>query len=88
MKAGQVSTSCFSRQTPRPEGSDGGDRSEKGTSWPHYYDGKGWEQNPYAPFYGITGIPAMFLLDKSGRLVSTDARGPKLEKEVKEHLGL
>jgi thiol-disulfide isomerase/thioredoxin len=62
--------------------------AQKGTSWPHYYDGKGWEQNPYAPFYGITGIPAMFLLDKSGRLVSTDARGPKLEKEVKEHLGL
>lgn len=62
--------------------------AQKGTAWPHYYDGKGWDQNPYAPFYGITGIPAMFLLDKSGRLVSTDARGPKLEKEVKEHLGL
>ncbi len=61
--------------------------AQKGTPWPHYYDGKGWDQNPYAPFYGITGIPAMFLLDKSGRLVSTDARGPKLEKEVKEHLG-
>jgi thiol-disulfide isomerase/thioredoxin len=62
--------------------------AQKGTAWPHYYDGNGWDQNPYAPFYGITGIPAMFLLDKSGRLVSTDARGPKLEKEVKEYLGL
>ncbi len=61
--------------------------SEHTLPWPQHYDGQGWK-NEYAVHYGITGIPAMFLLDKSGRLVSTDARGAKLEAEVKKHLGL
>ena len=62
--------------------------AEKGTPWPHYYDGKGWDKNPYAPFYGITGIPAMFLLDKEGKLVDTSARGARLEPLVKKLLDL
>jgi thiol-disulfide isomerase/thioredoxin len=53
--------------------------------WPQYFDGKYW-QTDISVKYGITGIPAMFLLDKSGRLVSTAARGPKLEEEVKRYL--
>jgi FKBP-type peptidyl-prolyl cis-trans isomerase 2 len=53
--------------------------------WPQYYDGTYWA-NPYGRKYGIRGIPAMFLLDKHGMVVSTNARGPKLEKEVKRLL--
>ena len=55
--------------------------------WPQHYDGLGWK-NHYAVHYGITGIPAMFLLDKTGRLAATDARGEKLESEVKRLLEL
>jgi len=53
--------------------------------WPQYYDGTYWE-NPFGKRFGIKGIPAMFLLDKEGRLVSTNARGKKLESEVRRLL--
>jgi len=36
--------------------------------------------------YTISGIPAMFLLDQHGMLVSTNARGEKLGAEVKRLL--
>ena len=55
--------------------------------WPQYYDGLYW-QNVYGKKYGIRGIPAMFLLDKDGMVISTNARGPKLAAEVKRLLGL
>lgn len=49
--------------------------------WPQYFDGK-WMKNEISTAYMITSIPAMFLLDKSGRIVTTQARGEALEKEV------
>ena len=55
--------------------------------WPQYMDGRGFKTE-FAARYGITAIPAMFLFDQQGRIVSTDARGPKLEAEVKRLLGL
>ncbi len=55
--------------------------------WPQYFDGKGWG-NDVAKSYAITGIPAMFLLDQKGNIVTTNARGEKLEAEVKRLLGL
>lgn len=55
--------------------------------WPQHFDGKYWK-NEIAVKYGINGIPAMFLIDPEGRLVSTAARGPKLEAEVKRLLNL
>jgi thiol-disulfide isomerase/thioredoxin len=55
--------------------------------WPQYYDGLYWN-NTYGKLYGIRAIPAMFLLDKNGLIVSTNARGAKLEQEVKRLLGL
>ncbi|MBK8857986.1 MAG: TlpA family protein disulfide reductase [Opitutaceae bacterium] len=55
--------------------------------WPQYFDGKWWK-NDYAVKFGIQSIPAMFLLDKEGRIAATDARGEKLESEVKRLLGL
>jgi thiol-disulfide isomerase/thioredoxin len=53
--------------------------------WPQFYDGTYWA-NPFGKQYGIRGIPAMFLLDKQGMVVSTNARGAKLEAEVKRLL--
>jgi thiol-disulfide isomerase/thioredoxin len=58
-----------------------------GMPWPQYFDGKWW-QNDYAKQFGIESIPAMFLLDQEGRIVSTEARGPKLEAELKRLLKL
>jgi thiol-disulfide isomerase/thioredoxin len=53
--------------------------------WPQYFDGKYW-QNDLSTKYGITAIPAVFLLDQEGRVVSTDARGKRLEMELKRLL--
>jgi thiol-disulfide isomerase/thioredoxin len=55
--------------------------------WPQYYDGKWWK-NDISSKYAINGIPAMFLLDQEGRIVSTNARGEMLEREVKRLLKL
>lgn len=59
----------------------------KGMPWPQYFDGKHWE-NDIARRYAVSGIPAMFLLDKNGVVVTTNARGEKLEPEVRRLLGL
>jgi thiol-disulfide isomerase/thioredoxin len=55
--------------------------------WPQQFDGKWWK-NDYAVQFGIESIPAMFLLDQNGNVVSTEARGEKLEAEVKRLLGV
>ena len=46
---------------------------KNGMIWPQYFDGKGWE-NAISKKNGIDSIPAMWLLDKEGRVVTTDAR--------------
>jgi len=45
---------------------------DKGMAWPQYFDGKGWD-NEISSRFGIDAIPAMWLLDKKGMLVTTDA---------------
>jgi thiol-disulfide isomerase/thioredoxin len=55
--------------------------------WPQYFDGKYWQTEP-AVKYAVKAIPAMFLLDQNGKVVSTNARGELLEKEVKRLLKL
>ena len=42
---------------------------------------KGWKC-PVAQLYQVTAVPAMFLLDAEGRIVSDKARGEVLEQEV------
>jgi thiol-disulfide isomerase/thioredoxin len=59
---------------------------EKGMEWPQYFDGKGW-QNDFGKKYGIRGIPAIWLVNKKGELVTTYAGGdliPTLEKLLAE----
>jgi thiol-disulfide isomerase/thioredoxin len=55
---------------------------ERGMEWPQYFDGKGW-QNEISSKYGINSIPAMWLLDKKGMVVSTNARAGLEEKVAK-----
>jgi thiol-disulfide isomerase/thioredoxin len=57
--------------------------------WPQNYEGRKHNEggNTIASRFAITGIPAMLLLDKNGMIVSTNAQGPHLEKEVKRLLG-
>ncbi|HBJ87577.1 MAG TPA: hypothetical protein DDZ88_27715 [Verrucomicrobiales bacterium] len=52
--------------------------------WPQYFDGKGWD-NEISSRFGINSIPAMWLVDKEGKLVSTNVRG-RLEAEVEKLL--
>jgi thiol-disulfide isomerase/thioredoxin len=59
----------------------------EGTTWPQRFEGKGWKDS-MVKTYTISGIPAMFLLDQNGMLVSTNARGEKLGAEVKRLLKL
>ena len=44
-----------------------------GMTWPQYFDGKVW-QNDIATTYGVHSIPAMWLIDKKGMLVTMNAR--------------
>lgn len=57
---------------------------EHAMPWPQYFDGKYWE-NEISTRYGIHSIPAMWLVDKKGMMVSTEARG-SLEREVEKLL--
>jgi thiol-disulfide isomerase/thioredoxin len=61
--------------------------AKNGMAWPQYFDGLHWK-NPLYGRFAVTSIPAMFLIDKQGRLASTNARGEKLEAEVRQLLGL
>ncbi|MDB6005718.1 MAG: hypothetical protein JWR15_2705 [Prosthecobacter sp.] len=44
-----------------------------GMVWPEHYDGKGW-QNAFAVKFGINAIPAMWLIDQQGRVITKNAR--------------
>ena len=49
----------------------------KGMTWPQFFDGEGWE-NKLAAKYGITSIPATFLLNGEGKIIGRDLRGEAL----------
>ena len=56
-------------------------------SWPnHVSDLKGWSSSA-AALYGVTSIPASFLLDENGVIIATNLRGPALEQKLTEVLG-
>lgn len=46
---------------------------ENEMTWPQYYDGLGW-QNKIAKEFAIESLPAMWLVDKQGKLRDMDAR--------------
>jgi thiol-disulfide isomerase/thioredoxin len=53
----------------------------QGMPWPQYFDGNGW-QNTISSGFCITQIPTMWLVDKKGMVVDTDA-ADGLEDKVK-----
>jgi len=55
-----------------------------GMTWPQYFDGKGW-QNSISTSFGIHAVPAMWLVNKNGYVVSTDGR-TDLEGQVEKLL--
>ena len=48
--------------------------AEKEITWPQYYQGNAW-QSEFSRSWGITSIPAVFIVDAEGKLHSTRARG-------------
>ena len=64
--------------------------AREGMPWPQNYEGRKHNEggNTLAARFAVTGIPAMMLLDKSGRIVSLNALGPRLETGVRSLLGL
>lgn len=53
--------------------------------WIILHDDKG--ENPATEHYAITGIPAMFLVDEEGVVISTEARGEELTRLLEERWG-
>ena len=53
--------------------------------WRQIFSGQGW-QSPLARQYGINSIPAPWLIDRDGKLITHRARGSKLEQLVVEAL--
>ncbi|RNI30628.1 TlpA disulfide reductase family protein [Rufibacter latericius] len=50
-------------------------------TWPHVSDLKGWESSA-AALYGVTAIPQTVLLDKEGKIIAKNLRGPALEQKL------
>lgn len=54
-------------------------------TWPHVSDLRGWK-NEVAQLYSVTSVPATILLDREGRIIARNLRGPELEAKVGEVL--
>ncbi len=54
-------------------------------TWVQYFDGKRWE-NIISTYYGVKGIPAMFLIDKNGVIRGEKLRGKALPATVEKLL--
>ena len=54
-------------------------------TWTNVSDLKGWG-NEVGKLYGVTGIPQNFLIDRTGKIVAKDLRGPALEEKLAEVL--
>ena len=71
---------------------DDKDKLEKFTKkevmpWPQKFSGDAWSDETVKKF-GISGIPAMFLVGKDGKIAAVNTRGPgALEKKLAELLG-
>ena len=53
--------------------------------WPQFFDGKGWD-NEISTRFGISSIPAMWLIDQDGRVVTTDFLISELDGKVADLL--
>jgi thiol-disulfide isomerase/thioredoxin len=61
--------------------------ADKHTPWITLHDKENDGQHPAVVDYGIFGIPSMMLVDKEGKVVSTEARGAELARLLEDLLG-
>jgi peroxiredoxin len=57
-----------------------------GLTWTHVSDLKGWA-NEAGKMYGISAIPANFLIDPNGKIIAKNIRGEQLQAKLAEILG-
>ncbi|MCX7424525.1 MAG: TlpA disulfide reductase family protein [Planctomycetia bacterium] len=50
-------------------------------------EGEGKSKHPTPEFYGVIGVPTMILIGQDGKVVSIDARGPRLAEGLEKLLG-
>ena len=56
-------------------------------TWPyHVSELKGW-QTPVLADFGVNGIPFTVLIDKEGKIIQANLRGPSLEAKLLEIFG-
>ncbi len=60
--------------------------AKDGATWKNISDLAGWK-SPLAARYGVTALPASFLIDREGRIVAKDVRGKQLAELLAEKLG-
>ena len=48
---------------------------------------KNAKRQPLGDYFGVLGIPLPILVDKAGKVVSMEARGPELERLLEQYLG-
>jgi peroxiredoxin len=58
---------------------------KKNMIWQQFFDGKGWG-NKLAEKYGVSSLPATYLLDGEGKIIGKDLRGGDLEAAVTKAL--
>ena len=59
--------------------------SVDGLPWMHVSDLKGWN-NTVGVLYGVRAVPASFLVNPEGVIISQGLRGESLEKKLEELL--
>jgi peroxiredoxin len=55
-----------------------------GLIWPYHVSDLGYWNSKAAKIYGVSGIPATFLIDRDGRIIAKNLRGAALENALKE----
>jgi thiol-disulfide isomerase/thioredoxin len=59
---------------------------EHAVPWTMLFDAAAGEKS-LADYYGIVAIPALALVDKQGKVITLDVRGPRLDEELAKLLG-
>lgn len=59
---------------------------QDGLTWNHISDLRGWQAQP-AQVYGVNSIPATVLVDREGKILARNLRGPALEAKLAELFG-
>jgi thiol-disulfide isomerase/thioredoxin len=58
-----------------------------GLVWPNHVSDLGGWQSKVARLYGVGSIPQTILLDKEGKIIASNLRGPALEAELQKIFG-